>query len=121
VFKSIGGSIRLVEPGVPVLADPTGRVIHIYPRRDGAETAVTESTRTIWIVAALVPGIPVGLGVEAVGKTMEYLSILSWSTCRNISITGYHVAVLLQSSSINTTSLKTMMNHQVTRGNHKVY
>jgi len=88
VFKSISGSVRLVEPGIPMLTDSTGRVIHIYPHRDSAETAVTESTRAIWIVAALVPGVPVSLGVEAVGKTMEYLSILGWSTCRNISTTG---------------------------------
>jgi len=88
LFKPIGGGVRLVEPGVPILTDSTGRVIHIYPHRDSAETAVTENTRAIWIVAALVPGVPVSLGVEAVWKTMEYLSILGWSTCRNISTTG---------------------------------
>lgn len=86
LFKPIGGELKKLEPGLPILIDSSDRVIHIYPHRDSIETRITSETNSVWIVAALVPGIPIEAGIKAVLKVLEYTSLFEWNSCRETYI-----------------------------------
>lgn len=86
LFKPIGGELKRLKPGLPILVDSSERVIHIYPHRDSVETSITSETNSVWIVAALVPGVPLETGIRAVLKVVEYTNLLKWDSCREIYI-----------------------------------
>ncbi|GAB6148455.1 B3/B4 domain-containing protein [Stetteria hydrogenophila] len=80
-FKPIGGRPERLPPGVPVLVDSRGRVVHVYPHRDSVETAVKPSTTRILALAAGVPGIPGEALLETLRELGRLLSLLGWSSC----------------------------------------
>jgi len=80
-FHPLGGKPRRLEPGLPILVDSRGTVMHLYPHRDSVHTALSESTRVVLAVAAGVPGVPGKLLVEALRLLEEFLSPLSWRPC----------------------------------------
>jgi len=86
VFKPLGGRDEVLRPGVPVLKDSSGKVLHIYPHRDSRESCVTEGTREVLILGAGVPGVPKDLVVKAVRKVAELLSVIGWYSCSDVVI-----------------------------------
>ncbi len=83
-FYPIGGGVKELKPGIPILVDSNNKILHLYPHRDSIETAVKEDTMVVWVLAALVPGLPSDLGVEAVEKTLHYTRLLNWSDCGKV-------------------------------------
>ncbi len=84
VFKPIGGKDRILEKGIPILVDSSGRVLHIYPYRDSRETCITSNTRNVLIVGAGVPRVPIGYVVKTVEKIVELLEKIGGSSCDRI-------------------------------------
>ncbi len=80
-FKPIGGDPEELPPGIPVLVDAQGKIVHVYPHRDSIDTAVKPSTTKILAIAAGVPGIPREALVETLEDLGRLLGILGWSKC----------------------------------------
>ncbi len=57
-FRPIGGEEEELRPGIPVMLDSRGVVMHLYPHRDSIETCVRDDTRDVLVVAAGVEGVP---------------------------------------------------------------
>ncbi len=73
IFNPIGKRSERLSGSEIVLVDDEGRVLHVYPYRDSRETMIRDSTRSVLVVGAGVPGIPRSLVAEAVEKTARYL------------------------------------------------
>ena len=86
VFKPIGGRITKLGKGMPILVDSCDKVLHVFPYRDSIDTAVTGDTTSVWVVAAIVPGVPKDLAVEAVHSFLTYARMLGWSICKEIHV-----------------------------------
>lgn len=86
LFKPIGGGLKKLEPGLPILIDSRETVLHIYPHRDSVYTSITSETTSVWVVAALVPGVFVEAGVRAIYRVLEYTSLFKWSSCGEVYI-----------------------------------
>lgn len=56
-FRPIGGDPQELRPGVPVMVDSEGKVVHLYPHRDSVDSMVTRDTRSVLIIAAGAPGV----------------------------------------------------------------
>ena len=56
-FHPIGGNVERLPPGLPILVDSRGRVLHLYPHRDSRETMIRPETRRLLALAAGVPGV----------------------------------------------------------------
>ncbi len=80
-FKPIGGGPEELPPGIPVLVDAQGKIVHVYPHRDSIDTAVKPSTTKILAIAAGVPGIPGEALIETLRDLGRLLGLLGWSTC----------------------------------------
>lgn len=80
-FKPIGGGVERLPPGIPILLDSGGRVVHVYPHRDSVETAVKPSTTRILALAAGVPGVDEGALLGTLEELGRLLSILGWKSC----------------------------------------
>ncbi|MCY0867715.1 MAG: phenylalanine--tRNA ligase beta subunit-related protein [Desulfurococcus sp.] len=80
-FKPIGGGEERLPQGIPVVIDAKGRVIHVYPHRDSAETSIKASTSKALIIAAGVPGIRSETLIEALEILAGLLALLNWKTC----------------------------------------
>jgi DNA/RNA-binding domain of Phe-tRNA-synthetase-like protein len=57
LFEPLGGKPRVLKQGTPVLLDTSGYVLHVYPHRDAAKTAVRVETRRILAISAGVQGV----------------------------------------------------------------
>ncbi len=88
VFHGIGGKELVLQRGIPVLIDRGGRVVHIYPHRDSAETCVGSDTSEILIIGAGVPGVPRNLVERAVVRVTELLQPLGWRWCGVVAYAG---------------------------------
>ncbi len=91
LFKPIGGRITKLGKGMPILVDSCNKILHVFPYRDSIDTAVTGNTTSVWVVAAIVPGVPKDLAVEAVHSFLTYARMLGWSICKEIHVI-YRVA-----------------------------
>ena len=80
-FHPIGGRPERLRPGLPVLVDSRGLVMHLYPHRDSVHTSITGPTRAALAVAAGAPGVPRGRLAEALRLFEEALSRLGWGRC----------------------------------------
>ncbi|AEM38672.1 B3/4 domain protein [Pyrolobus fumarii 1A] len=59
VFRPIGGrGEEKLKPGIPIMVDAKGVVMHLYPHRDSIDTCVKDETRSVLVVAAGVEGVP---------------------------------------------------------------
>jgi len=84
-FHPIGGGAEQLPPGVPILADAEGRVLHLFPHRDSRDTMVTRSTSCVLVVAAGVPGVPAERLADAVRETQRLHRRLGWTTCPRLA------------------------------------
>lgn len=83
-FIPLGGSERSLEPGIPILVNSEGLVMHVFPHRDSRLTAVTTETTCVVILAAGVPDVDNDLIVKSIKKVREYaeklgLEVVGWS------------------------------------------
>ncbi|MBB5252306.1 B3/B4 domain-containing protein [Sulfurisphaera ohwakuensis] len=62
-----------VSPGIPIMIDESGKVMHIYPHRDSLLTSITFETKNVLIVSAGVPGVEKDLVFYAAKLTAELL------------------------------------------------
>jgi len=62
-----------VSPGIPIMVDESGKVMHIYPHRDSVLTSITLETKNVLIVSAGVPGVEKDLVFYAAKLTAELL------------------------------------------------
>ena len=86
VFHPIGGGEETLGPGVPVMVDARGVVMHLYPHRDSVETMIRPETRCILILAAGVPGVDPETLKAAVAEVQRLLGLLGWSRCEGIEV-----------------------------------
>jgi DNA/RNA-binding domain of Phe-tRNA-synthetase-like protein len=75
-FEPIGGKREVLPPGIPILVDSDGTVMHLYPHRDSRKTMITDSTRTILSVAAGVPGVETSYLVETLKELARLFKML---------------------------------------------
>lgn len=85
-FYPLGGGEEVLGPGVPVLLDSSGVVMHLYPHRDSVLTAVTERTRLALVVAAGVPGISPERLRETILRIAGLLGAVGWACCSTIAL-----------------------------------
>ena len=76
LFEPIGKRPEIVREGVPILVD-SEKVIHLYPHRDSAKTAITLDTKRVLVIACGVPGVPATLVKEAALKTSKYIEMFA--------------------------------------------
>ena len=86
VFHPIGGGEEKLGPGVPVMVDSRGVIMHLYPHRDSVETMIRPETRCILILAAGVPGVDVEALKAAVAEVQRLLGLLGWSRCESVEV-----------------------------------
>ncbi|QOJ79140.1 hypothetical protein IG193_01370 [Infirmifilum lucidum] len=84
VFSPLGGREELLPPGLPILVDSRGLVMHLYPHRDSRLTCVLPETRLALVVGGGVPGILRDRVVQAVRRVVEILSEVNWKNCGKI-------------------------------------
>ncbi len=84
LFEPIGGKPEELGPGVPVLLDAWGRVLHVYPHRDSMRTMIRSDTRKVLVLGAGVPGVSRGLVVRAVEEVARLLGLVGWRSCRTV-------------------------------------
>ncbi len=82
-FYPIGGKERVLEEGIPILVDDSGKVLHIFPHRDSLLTSVGNDTKCVVAIAAGVPEVSVDDLVKALSLFKDYsqelgLEITSW-------------------------------------------
>ena len=77
VFDPIGGKTQVLRPGLPIMVDVDGRVIHVYPHRDSKIAMIRDDTRRVLVVAAGAPGIPRHTLKTAVLETINYIKLAS--------------------------------------------
>lgn len=82
-FQPIGGDPQKLRPGIPVLVDSKGRVIHLYPHRDSVDSMVTRETRSVLIIAAGAPGVARARVARAAKETAELLAKYSMAVLRS--------------------------------------
>ena len=75
IFEPIGGGLRRLKPGTPVLMDSSGYIVHVYPHRDSIKTAITSSTRNVLAVSAGVTGIDDERLIQALDELVRLLLI----------------------------------------------
>jgi DNA/RNA-binding domain of Phe-tRNA-synthetase-like protein len=73
LFHPIGSKPEVLAPGVPIMRDQRGLVMHLYPHRDSLDTSVTEATSSVLVVAAGVPGVEPQLVLQAVQMVCDLL------------------------------------------------
>jgi len=88
VFKPIGGREETLPPGVPILVDSRGTVMHLYPHRDSVETCITDETKRVLILGAGVPKVSPSLVIEAVKTVASILEELGWRSCGDVVLKG---------------------------------
>ena len=86
VFHPIGGGEEELKPGVPVMADSRGIIMHLYPHRDSVETMIRPETRCILILAAGVPGVSPETLKAAVAEVQRLLGLLGWNKCGDVEV-----------------------------------
>lgn len=89
LFKPLGGREEVLTPGVPILVDSKGLVMHIYPHRDSAETCTTDLTKRVLVIAAGVPGVEKELLIKAVKVTIKLMEKSGWRSCEEIEYKGF--------------------------------
>ncbi len=89
LFRPIGGGEEVLDRGIPILMDSSGRVMHIYPHRDSRDTAINKDTKKIFLLGAGVPKVPRDLVEEAVRRVIILLEKIGWSWCKNIITKGF--------------------------------
>ena len=77
LFRPIGGKDEFLLGNEVVLCDKE-KILHLFPYRDSAFTAVSENTHSVLIVAAGVPGVPKHLVIDAVRKTIRYVKLFAY-------------------------------------------
>ena len=82
MFEPIGGRPETLRPGLPVLVDSGGLVMHLYPHRDSVHTMIRPETRVLLALAAGVPGVPEGRLRWALELLSRLLGILDWRSSR---------------------------------------
>ncbi len=85
-FNAIGGKTMELAPGIPIMVDSRGVVLHVYPHRDSVDTCVTPSTQRVLIVGAGVRGVDRERVECAVREVVRILELIGWSWCRNIVV-----------------------------------
>lgn len=83
-FYGIGNKSEVLPPGIPIMVDGVGNVMHIFPHRDSIITSVSDSTRDVLIVGAGVRGIAEREVEEAVKETARLLSNLGGKVVHDI-------------------------------------
>ncbi len=86
VFNPIGGEAETLKPGIPVMMDSNGLVMHIYPHRDSKETSIRDDTTCMLVVAAGVPGVDRARVRKAVEEVVRLTKLLGWSSCDRIAM-----------------------------------
>ncbi|MEB3779550.1 MAG: hypothetical protein GSR85_04890 [Desulfurococcales archaeon] len=86
-FEPIGGRKIKLKQGTPIIKDSTGKVVHVYPHRDSIHSMVTESTKTLLVIAAGAPGIPVKNLVQAVNMVISLIKSINPGAVVNITAT----------------------------------
>ncbi len=76
LFRPIGGETELLTGKEVVLAD-NEKVMFLYPHRDSKETAITEETKRVLVVAAGVPEVDRGLVKRAAKMSADYIAKFS--------------------------------------------
>ncbi len=76
VFEPIGRGPSIIREGTPILVDEE-KVVHLYPHRDSARTAITKSTKRVLVISCGVPGVPITLVKEAAQKASRYLELFA--------------------------------------------
>ncbi len=83
-FLPIGGGEETLPPGLPILLDSSGVVMHLYPHRDSRLTAVTNETSLALIVGGGVPGIADEKVAYAARRVADILSQAGWNNCGRV-------------------------------------
>ncbi|MCE4599383.1 MAG: hypothetical protein F7C81_04205 [Desulfurococcales archaeon] len=86
-FEPIGGRKIKLKQGTPIIKDSTGKVVHVYPHRDSIHSMVTESTKTLLVIAAGAPGIPVKNLVQAVNMVINLIKSINPGVIVDITAT----------------------------------
>ena len=74
-FKPIGGEEYKVNPGVPILVDANGTVIHIYGHRDSDYSKVTESTKRVLAIVYGVDPVSPDYLVSVLEELLSHIKI----------------------------------------------
>ena len=86
-FEPIGGRKIKLRPGIPVIKDSQGTIVHIYPHRDSTKTMVTDDTKTLLIIAAGAPGIPTKNLAQAVNMIIDLIKSFNLRATIQVSTT----------------------------------
>ena len=73
-FTDLSGKVRILKDNEVVLSDSRGTIIHLYPYRDSAMSAITSNTRNVVAVAYGAEGIPRHKLLDALKEFMEIIS-----------------------------------------------
>jgi len=76
IFRPIGGKDEVLTGNEVVLSDKE-KILHVFPHRDSAITAISEDTHAILIIATGVTGVPKHLVIDAVRRTIKYVKLFA--------------------------------------------
>ncbi len=80
LFEPIGGNAETLPPGLPILVDRRGVVMHLYPHRDSRHTMIRPTTRRLLAIAAGVPGIGEDRLLGSLRELSQLLGLLGWES-----------------------------------------
>lgn len=80
VFEPIGGGREELPPGLPILVDSQGLVMHLYPHRDSVHTMIRPETRRLLALFAGVRGVGEDRLRMAIAILVSLLQGLGWRT-----------------------------------------
>lgn len=85
LFEPIGGGVKVLSGGEPVLADDLGPIF-LYPHRDCVRTMIRDETEEVLVVAAGVPGVERTLLRRAASLTAELITQTSGGTAEEVRV-----------------------------------
>ncbi|MCE4612520.1 MAG: hypothetical protein F7C07_01620 [Desulfurococcales archaeon] len=74
-FKPIGSERFRIDPGIPLLVDNSGLVVHIYGHRDSEHTKITETTSKVLAVVYGVKPIDPGYLASVLEELLSHIKI----------------------------------------------
>ncbi len=86
IFEPIGGGRETLPPGLPILVDSKGTVLHLYPHRDSRVTAIRDTTRRMLSLSAGVPGVSDDRLKGALEFLADLLRKIGWESSRVVII-----------------------------------
>jgi len=73
-FVDLSGKSRRLSGREVVLADSSGRVLHLYPHKDSIHASINEGTSKVLVVSYGAPGVPKALVSGAAARTSTYIA-----------------------------------------------